>query len=92
MFELSICYNNLWKLLIDRKMSQADFRREVGIAYTTMKKLKDDEVVSLDILLKICTYLDCNVGDVLDFTKTEKTTAAETAASLTKPRKRVSKK
>ena len=72
MFELSICYNKLWKLLIDKKISQTDFRREVEIAYTTMKKLKDDEVVSLEVLLRICTYLDCNVGDVLDFVKTEK--------------------
>jgi DNA-binding Xre family transcriptional regulator len=37
-----------------------------------MGKLKRDEVVSLEILLKICTYLDCNIGDVLDFVKTEK--------------------
>ena len=65
-----ICYNNLWKLLIDRKMTQTEFRREVKIAYSTFAKLKNDEVVAMDILLKICNYLDCNVGDIVDFVKT----------------------
>ena len=71
MFERSICYNNLWKLMIDRKISHSDLRLAVGIAYSTMGKMKRDEVVSLEVLLKICTHLDCDVGDVLSFVKTE---------------------
>jgi DNA-binding Xre family transcriptional regulator len=77
MLELSVCYNNLWKLLIDKKISQADFRREVNIAFTTMKKLRSDEAVAMEILLRICAYLDCNVGDILEFVKTEKAESDE---------------
>jgi DNA-binding Xre family transcriptional regulator len=73
MFEMTLCYNKLWKLLIDKKMSQTDFRRSVDISYSTLTKLRRDEVVTLEILMKICAYLDCNVGDVLDFVKVEKT-------------------
>jgi DNA-binding Xre family transcriptional regulator len=86
MYELSICYNKLWKLLIDKKISHSDLRLAVDIAYSTMGKLKRDEVVSLEILLKICSYLDCNVGDVLDFVKTEKT--GPVSPTLTKRKKR----
>ena len=71
--EMSLCYNKLWKLLIDKKISQAGFRREVGIGYNTFGKLRKDEIVSLEILMRICVYLDCNVGDILDFVKIEKT-------------------
>ena len=77
MNERIICYNNLWKLLIDRKMTQTEFRRKVKIAYSTFAKLKSDDVVAMTILLKICNYLDCNVGDIVDFVKIEKTGEAE---------------
>jgi DNA-binding Xre family transcriptional regulator len=69
MFEMSISYNKLWKLLIDKKMSQADFRRTVAISHSTLTKLRRDEAVSMEILMKICGIFDCNVGDILDFIK-----------------------
>ena len=71
MSEISICYNKLWKLLIDRKLSQAAFRKEIGVAHSTIAKLKKDESVSMELLMKICSYLDCDVGDVLSFVKIE---------------------
>ena len=71
MCQMSVSYNRLWKLLIDKKMSHAEFRRTLGIAHNTLTKLRRDEVVSLEVLMKICGFLDCNVGDILDFIKTE---------------------
>ena len=71
MYEMSISFNKLWKLLIDKKMSHADFRRALGIAPSTLTKLRKDEVVSMEVLMKICGLLDCNVGDILDFLKVE---------------------
>ena len=93
MFERSISFNNLWKLLIDRKLSQSDLRKALGIAHSTMTKMRRDEVVSLELLRKICTYLDCDVGDIVSFVKTEIEVAEETNAPAVQiPEKRVNKK
>lgn len=64
---MAISYNKLWKLLVDKKMSKADLRRVAGIAPNTMTKLRRDEEVTLTVLNKICTALDANIGDIMDF-------------------------
>ena len=66
---MKISYNKLWKLLIDKKMSNADMRKAVDIAPNTMTKLRRDEEVSMSILLKIATYLDCDISDICEFVK-----------------------
>jgi len=58
--------------LIDRKINTTDFRRELDIAYSTMAKLKKDEVVAMVVLVKICEFLDCNVEEIVEFVRTEK--------------------
>ena len=63
---MAISYNKLWKLLIDKKMSKADLRRAAGIAPNTMTKLRRDEEVSMAVLIKICTALSANIGDIMD--------------------------
>lgn len=63
---MAISYNKLWKLLIDRKMSKADLRRAAGVAPNTMTKLRRDEEVSMAVLIKICTALNANIGDIMD--------------------------
>ena len=63
---MAISYNKLWKLLIDKKMSKADLRRAAGIAPNTMTKLRRDEEVSMTVLVKICTALNANIGDIMD--------------------------
>lgn len=63
---MDISYNKLWKLLIDKKMNTADLRRATGIAPNTMTKLRRDEEVSMAVLIKICTVLNANIGDVMD--------------------------
>lgn len=69
MVALTISYNKLWKLLVDKKMSKAELRRAVDIAPNTLTKLRRDEDVSMTVLKKICEYLDCNIGDICDFIK-----------------------
>lgn len=61
-----ISYNRLWKLLIDRKMRQADLRRAANSAPNSMTKLNRDEKVTLEALGKICAVLGVNIGDVID--------------------------
>ena len=64
---MAISYNKLWKLLIDKKMSQADLRKAANIAPNTMTKLRRDEAVNLAILNRACEVLDCNIGDIMEF-------------------------
>jgi len=70
---LGISYNKLWKVLIDKKMSKADLRRSADISSSTLTKLRKDEDVSMVVLQKICECLDCNIGDICDFVKVDKT-------------------
>lgn len=60
-----ICYNKLWKILIDKKMSKGDLRKAIDLSPNTMTKLRRDEEVSLSVLIRICNYLNCDIGDIL---------------------------
>ena len=64
---MPISYNKLWKLLVDRKMSKADLRKAAGIAPNTMTRLRRDEEVTLTVLNKICTTLNVDIGDIMEF-------------------------
>lgn len=64
---MSISYNKLWKLLVDRKMSKADLRKAAGVAPNTMTRLRRDEEVTLAVLNKICTTLHVDIGDIMEF-------------------------
>ena len=63
---MTISYNKLWKLLIDKGMTKTQMRLQADISTTTLAKLGKNETVSMDVLLKICKLLDCNVGDIMD--------------------------
>ena len=63
---MAISYKKLWKLLIDKDMTAAQLRERTGIAPNTMTKLRRDEEVSMAVLIKICTALNANIGDVMD--------------------------
>ena len=66
---MMISYNKLWKILIDKKMSQAELRYATDMASNTMTSLRRDKKVSLDILLRICDVLDCDIGDIMSVYK-----------------------
>ena len=68
---MSISYNKLWKLLVDKKMSKADLRKAAGIAPNTMTRLRRDEEVTLTVLHKICQTLEVDIGDVMEFVPEE---------------------
>ena len=63
---MAISYKKLWKLLIDKDMTAVDLRQATGIAPNTMTKLRRDEEVSMTVLVKICTVLNVNIGDIMD--------------------------
>lgn len=63
---MKVCYNKLWKLLIDRNMRRIDLRTATGISTTSLAKLGRNDNVSLDVLTRICEALNCNIGDIMD--------------------------
>ncbi len=63
---MALCYNRLWKLLIDRGMTRTQMRLAAGISTSTLAKLSKGEDVNSSILVKICDALQCNIGDIAD--------------------------
>ena len=64
---MSVSYNGLWKLLIDKDLMKKDLQQKAGISWATMTKMSKGEVVSTEVLMKVCKVLNCNVGDIVDF-------------------------
>lgn len=67
---MKISYKKLWIRLIEQEISPATLRKDLNIATGTMTKLRRNEEVALSVLLRICEYLDCNIGDICDAVKT----------------------
>ncbi len=69
---MSVSYNKLFKLLIDRKMKKKDLREKAGIGSSTMTKLANDENVTVEVMAKICTALNCKMDDIIDIIPDDK--------------------
>ena len=63
---MAICYNNLWKLLIDKKMNKTDLKEAAGISFNVIAKMGKNETVSFESIEKICYALNCNIGDIIE--------------------------
>lgn len=68
---MKMSYKKLWVLLAEQEISQVTFRKDLSIATGTMTKLRKNEEVALSVLLRICEYLNCNIGDICDAIKEE---------------------
>ena len=68
---MRISYKKLWLMLVEKEISPAALRKDLNIATGTMTKLRKNEEVALSVLLRICEYLDCNIGDICDAIKKE---------------------
>ena len=62
-----ICYSKLWKLLNDKRMTGSELRKAVEMSPTTLTTLYTEEPVSVKMLLRICEYLNCDIGDIVEF-------------------------
>ena len=69
---MGISYKKLWVLLIEKDITRAQMRRDLKIATGTMSKLNKGEEVALSVLLRICEYLDCDIGDICSVVKSKK--------------------
>lgn len=63
---MTISYNKLWKLMIDKNINKTKLREEADISSNAMAKLGKNESVQLEVLAKICKTLDCNIEDVCE--------------------------
>lgn len=68
---MKISYKKLWVLLAECEMSKQEFREKLEIATGTMTKLNKGQEVSMSVLLRICEYFNCNIGDICDAVKNE---------------------
>lgn len=69
---MAISYKKLWKLLIDKDMRKEDLRLKAGISTNTMAKLGKNENVNTEMLVKICTALNCDIADIMEIIETGK--------------------
>ena len=66
-----ISYKKLWVMLIEKDIKKATLRKEVEISSGTMSKLNKGEEVALSVILRICDYLNCDIGDVCEAVQVE---------------------
>ena len=64
--KMAVSYNRLFKLMIDRKMRKKDLCELAGVSTSTMSKMGRDEIVSLEVIDRICQKLNCGIEDVLE--------------------------
>lgn len=63
---MDVSYKKLWKILIDKEMKKKDLQEAAGISWASISKLSKGENVSMDVLIRICKSLDCDIGDILE--------------------------
>ena len=63
---MTISYDKLWKLMIDKKINKTQLSEKAGITTNAMAKLGKNESVQVEVLTKICNHLNCTLDDILE--------------------------
>ena len=61
-----VCYNKLFKLLIDKGLKKSEFAKQAGLSAPTLVKLGKNEIVSMEVINRICRFFDCKMDEILD--------------------------
>ncbi len=69
---MKISYKKLWVMLIEREIQKSTLRKDIELSPGTMSKLNKNEDVALSVLLRICDYLNCDIGDICEAVRTGK--------------------
>ena len=64
---MGVSYKKLFKLLIDRNMKKKDLQEAAGLSPASITKLAKNEIVRLDVLVKVCAALDVDFGDIMEY-------------------------
>lgn len=70
---MRVSYKKLWVLLAQKEISKADLRKRLKISPSTLTKLNKNEFIALSILVRICKELNCDIGDIMEVTKSSST-------------------
>ena len=68
---MEVSYKKLWKLLIDKDMKKKDLQAAAGISWASVTKLSKGETVSMEVLMKVCKALECDIGDIMELIPVE---------------------
>lgn len=63
---MSISYKKLWKLIIDKDLKKSDVRKSANISASTFSKMSKNEYVALEVLVRLCDVLNCDIGDIVE--------------------------
>ena len=69
---MAVSYKKLWKLLIDKDMKKKDLCARAGISSASVTKMGRNGYVTTEILLKICTALNCGIEDIIEIVPDDK--------------------
>lgn len=68
---MAVSYKKLWKVLIDKDMKKKDLQKAAGVSWASITKLSKGETVSMEILIKICKALECDIGEIIELVPDE---------------------
>lgn len=63
---MEVSYKKLWKMLIDKEMKKKDLQAASGISWASVTKLSKNENVSMEVLMKVCKAMNCDIGDIME--------------------------
>jgi len=66
---MGVSYKKLWKLIIDKDLKKSEVRKSANVSASTFSKMSKNEYVALDVLVRICNALDCDIGDIVEIVK-----------------------
>lgn len=69
---MDVSYNKLWKLLIDKNLKKKELAEMAGISNSLIAKLRKNENVTVEVLVKICSALDCEINDIMEIVSNDK--------------------
>lgn len=66
---MPVDYKKLWILMIEKKISKPQLRKMAALSAATLTKLNKNEYVSMEVIVRICKLLDCDIGDIVEVIK-----------------------
>ena len=68
---MSVSYNKLWKLLIDKGMNKTQLKNLANVSSNAIAKMGKNEPVSIETITKICKVIECDIGDIVELSNAE---------------------
>lgn len=68
---MEVSYGKLAKILQDKRIKKKDLKEKAHLGWTTISKITNNQDVSMEVLKKICEFLNCDIGDIVEFKKQE---------------------